>query len=81
MSTKPERTGTSFITRPLFAVRDVTASIAYYCEKLGELHRELEAAGAIIKTPPFEVVWNPGLSQLDVEDPDGNTLVFWGKPG
>lgn len=113
--------------RPVFRVRDVAASVAYYCEKLGcrqrwahgdgtpiiaeveradlailldstsvvpkpagpsvvtlsvndleELHRELAGRGARIVKPPFEVVWQPGTYQLDVEDLDGNLLVFWG---
>ncbi len=121
-----------FYTRPILCVRDVGASIAYYCEKLGfekswefgdekpfiaqvsrkgldvildsgstiprparpsvlsmtlheaeklgALWRELEARGAKIASAPFEVVWEKGLFQLDVEDLDGNVLVFWGKP-
>lgn len=120
-----------FYTRPLLAVRDVTASIEYYCEKLGfikmwsspdsnpiiaqvgrngleimlnaksvipkpaiptvltmTLHRadqldtlynEFLSRGATIATPPFEVVWEHNLFQFDVEDPDGNKLIFWGN--
>jgi hypothetical protein len=117
--------------RPVFRVRDVVASVAYYCEKLGcrkrwdygadgpviaevergelsvilasgsvvpkpaggsvltlsigklgELHRELVERGANIVTPLFEVVWQKNTYQFDVEDLDGNLLVFWGdEPG
>ena len=119
-----------YFIRPVFRVRDVGASVAYYCEKLGctkrwdhgahgpiiaevergdlslildsesvvpkpagpsvltlsienlsELHRELVGRGANIVTPPFEVVWQKNTLQFDVEDIDGNLLVFWGdKP-
>ncbi len=48
-------------------------------ERLGDLHRELEARGAHIARAPFEVSWSPDLQELDVEDPDGNVLVFWGR--
>ena len=120
-----------YFIRPVFRVRDVAASVAYYCEKLGcskrwdhgtdgliiaeiergdlsvildsdsvvpkpsgpsvlslsvenliELHRELVGRGANIVTPPFDVVWQKQTLQFDVEDLDGNLLVFWGaKPG
>ena len=120
-----------YFIRPVFRVRDVAASVAYYCEKLGcrkrwdhgtdgpiiaeiergdlsvildsgsvvpkpsgssvvtlsvenliEMHRELVGRGANIVTPPFEVVWQKNTLQFDVEDLDGNLLVFWGdKPG
>jgi catechol 2,3-dioxygenase-like lactoylglutathione lyase family enzyme len=120
-----------FYTRPILSVRDVGASIRYYCEKLGfapvwafpedaailaqvgrkglelildagsaipraatpsvvsmslheprqlgELYRELQHRGARIAAAPFEVVWEKGLYELDVEDLDGNVLVFWGE--
>jgi predicted enzyme related to lactoylglutathione lyase len=116
-----------YFVRPVFRVRNVAASVAYYCEKLGctkrwdhgepepiiaevergdlsvildaasvvpkpagpsvvtlsidnlsELHRELVARGASIVAPPFEVVWQKNSWQFDVEDLDGNLLVFWG---
>ena len=120
-----------YFIRPVFRVRDVAASVAYYCEKLGctkrwdhgadgpiiaeiergdlsvildsgslvpkpagpsvvtlsienprELHRELVGRGANIVTPPFEVVWQKNTLQFDVQDLDGNLLVFWGdEPG
>ncbi len=122
-----------FYVRPIFCVRDVPASVAYYCEKLGfekswdhgdpkpiiaqvgrsdieiildsgsvipraavpsvltvtlhegrlgPLHRELRDRGARILSPPFEVTWQEGMHQFDVEDVDGNILVFHGeKPG
>ena len=119
-----------YFIRPVFRVRDVAASVAYYCEKLGcqkrwdhgvdgpiiaevergdlsvildsgsvvpkpagpsvltlsiqnlgELHRELAGRGASIVAPPFEVIWQKNTCQFDVEDLDGNLLVFWGdKP-
>lgn len=117
-----------YFVRPVFRVRDVAASIAYYCEKLGcskrwdhgedgpiiaevergelsvildsasvvpkpagpsvltlsvanlsGLHRELAGRGANIVTPPFEVVWQKNTFQFDVQDLDGNLLVFWGS--
>jgi predicted lactoylglutathione lyase len=120
-----------FFSRPIFRVRDVAASLDYYCEKLGftvewshgkeapivaqveregitiildsgsvmpkpaatsvlsmsmhqpeklgELHRELERRGAKIVAPPFAVIWQKGTYELDVEDLDGNVLIFWGN--
>jgi hypothetical protein len=117
-----------YFVRPVFRVRDVAASIAYYCEKLGcqkrwdhgqdgpiiaevergdlsvildsgsvlpkpagnsiltlsiealgALHQELVGRGARIVTAPFAVVWQENTFQFDVEDLDGNLLVFWGE--
>jgi len=120
-----------FWARPVFFVRDVEASLAYYCNQLGfekqwahgsgklivaavgrggidiildsasvlpraagrsivsmtlhkadtleELHVELRDRGAKITSPPFAVIWQEGTYQFDVEDPDGNVLVFWGE--
>jgi uncharacterized glyoxalase superfamily protein PhnB len=126
--------GEAHFVRPLFRVRDVAASLAYYGEKLGctkrwehgegkpiiaeverdglaiildsesvlprpsgpsvvtlslarpeslgDLHRELVGRGAKIVAAPFAVVWQADTYQFDVEDLDGNILVFWGKkPG
>ena len=51
-------------------------------ENLLELHRELVGRGANIVTPLFEVIWQKNQYQFDVEDLDGNLLVFWGdNPG
>jgi hypothetical protein len=47
-------------------------------DNLSHLHRELVGRGASIVTPPFEVVWQKNSWQFDVEDLDGNLLVFWG---
>ena len=122
-----------FWTRPIFVVRDLEASIAYYREKLGfekrwehgrdrlivaqvgrggldvildcgsvlrrpaatsvlsmtlhrpealaDLYREFTDRRAKIVSPPFAVVWQEGTYELDVEDLDGNVLIFWGaKP-
>lgn len=124
-----------FYTRPILCVRDVGASINYYCEKLGfsrawqfppeddkpiiaqversglyvildsrsvlpraaapsvlsmslhaadklgALHQEFKDRGAKITTLPFEVIWQKDVYQFDVEDLDGNVLLFWGdKP-
>ncbi len=119
-----------YFVRPLLRVRDVAASVAYYCEKLGfekrwehgqekpiiaevgrneisiildsgsvlpkaatpsvlsvslhepqklgALHREFKERGANIVRAPFPVVWSKDGYQFDVEDPDGNLLLFWG---
>jgi len=120
-----------FWARPILFVRDVEASIAYYCEKLGftkrwdhggdmliiagvgrsgvdvildcgsvlrrpatpavltvslrnvealgDLYSELKERGAKIVAPPFAVVWQKDTYEIDVEDLDGNVLVFWGS--
>jgi uncharacterized glyoxalase superfamily protein PhnB len=121
---KPEE---KHFIRPVIRVRDVAASIAYYCDKLGcvtrwqhpegkpiiaevergdlaiildsesvvqkpsgssvitlsvepetleALHREFMDRGANITTAPFPVVWQANTYQFDVEDRDGNILVF-----
>ncbi len=119
-----------FYARPVLTVRDVSASIRYYCEqlgftkmwshpsdipviaqvgrngleilldshsvipkssvpavlsmtlnqkeRLGDLHCEFKRRGAKVTAPPFEVVWERNLFQLDVVDLDGNILIFWG---
>ena len=121
----------AFYTRPIFHVRDIVASIAYYRDALGfrkdwdsgddppviaqvsrdgldiilncqsvipraavpsvlsmslhapetleTLHKELRDRGAKIVKAPFEVVWQPGTYQFDVEDLEGNVLIFWGE--
>jgi catechol 2,3-dioxygenase-like lactoylglutathione lyase family enzyme len=50
-------------------------------ETLGALHREFVGRGAKIVAAPFAVIWQDDTYQFDVEDLDGNILVFWGgKP-
>jgi uncharacterized glyoxalase superfamily protein PhnB len=120
----PER----YFVRPVLRVRDVAASVTYYCEKLGcrkrwehgedrpiiaevergdlsvildsasvlpkppgpsvlslstetlgELYREFTERGAKIITPPFAVIWQANTYQFDVQDLDGNIIVFWGE--
>lgn len=135
MSEEPEQDNAhqEFWVRPHFCVSDVSASVAYYREKLGftlawihggdspivaqvgrndidiildggsvlpraarpsvlgmslhkpetlgALHREFAERGAKITTPPFAVIWQEGVYQFDVEDLDGNVLMFCGdKP-
>src|SRR5262249_33733831 len=48
-------------------------------ENLGGLYRELVGRGASIAAPLFEVIWQKNTCQFDVEDLDGNLLVFWGS--
>jgi predicted lactoylglutathione lyase len=48
-------------------------------EQLGALYRDLQDRGAKILSPPFPVVWQKGTYELDVEDLDGNILIFWGS--
>ena len=45
---------------------------------LDVLHREFAAAGANVTKTPFKVHWDPNVYEMNVEDPDGNVLVFWG---
>ncbi len=129
--TDPSRTATAFWPRPIFFVRDLAASLRYYCDvlgfemkwahgddrpciaqvdrdgielildqdsdlpaasprsviamelhaydQLGALHDELQAAGARVTAAPFEVHWAEKTMQMDVEDLDGNVLIFWGN--
>lgn len=46
---------------------------------LRALHREFLDRAARIVSAPFEVDWQEGTYQLEVEDPDGNILIFWGS--
>ncbi len=64
---------------PRAATPTVLSMSLHEPEKLGALHRELQERGAKVVAAPFEVVWEEGLYQLDVEDLDGNVLVFWGQ--
>lgn len=48
---------------------------------LEALHREFVDRGARIVSAPFEVDWQEGTYQLEVEDLDGNVLIFWGSGG
>jgi uncharacterized glyoxalase superfamily protein PhnB len=65
---------------PVFVVRDVAASLAYYRDALGfvgsadDVHRELVARGARVVKPPATYPY--GMRDFDVEDLDGNSLVF-----
>jgi hypothetical protein len=45
---------------------------------LARLHDELRQRGAVIREAPFQVSWQPHMHQMNVEDPDGNLLLFWG---
>ncbi len=45
---------------------------------LDVLHREFVAAGANVTKAPFKVHWDPNVYEMNVEDPDGNVLMFWG---
>lgn len=45
---------------------------------LHTLHAEFLAAGAKITKAPFKVHWDPHVYEMDVEDLDGNVLMFWG---
>ncbi len=38
----------------------------------------LSVRGAKITAMPFAVQWQEGINQFDVEDLDGNVLLFWG---
>jgi hypothetical protein len=45
---------------------------------LDVLHREFVSAGAKVTKAPFKVHWDPNVFEMDVEDLDGNVLMFWG---
>lgn len=63
---------------PKASIPSVLSMTLHRPEELGALHGEFKRRGATITASPFEVVWEKGLYQLDVEDLDGNVLVFWG---
>ncbi|HVZ22446.1 MAG TPA: glyoxalase superfamily protein [Vicinamibacterales bacterium] len=45
---------------------------------LHALHEELVAASAKVTRAPFRVPWDAHVFEIDIEDPDGNVLMFWG---
>ena len=45
---------------------------------LQRLHDELVARGALVRKAPFAVEWQADVYQMEVEDLDGNVLLFWG---
>jgi catechol 2,3-dioxygenase-like lactoylglutathione lyase family enzyme len=45
---------------------------------LDALHRELVGLGARVTRAPFKVHWDPHVYEINVEDLDGNVLMFWG---
>ena len=45
---------------------------------LDALYREFLVAGANVTKAPFKVHWDPKVFEMDVEDLDGNVLLFWG---
>jgi hypothetical protein len=66
---------------PRAATPSVVSMSLHDDKELGALHRELEGRGARVVTPHFEVIWQKGIYEFDVEDLDGNVLIFWGgKP-
>lgn len=64
---------------PKSSIPSVLSMTLHQPEQLGALYREFKSRGARISTPPFEVVWEKNLYQFDVEDADGNLLIFWGE--
>ena len=46
---------------------------------LDALYREFVATGAKITKTPFKVHWDQRVYEMDVEDLDGNILMFWGN--
>lgn len=46
------------------------------CDRIDDLFAELDAAGVNITTPPLNQPW--GFRELEIEDPDGNRLTFYG---
>jgi uncharacterized glyoxalase superfamily protein PhnB len=63
---------------PKAAGPTVLSMSLHAADKLGALCAEFESRGARIVKHPFAVVWQPGVYQFDVEDLDGNRLLFWG---
>jgi catechol 2,3-dioxygenase-like lactoylglutathione lyase family enzyme len=50
------------------------ATIMIFARDVDRLHDELRRRKAIIKMPPTNMPW--GLREMQVEDPDGNTIRF-----
>jgi catechol 2,3-dioxygenase-like lactoylglutathione lyase family enzyme len=46
--------------------------------RLDALHQELVRSGGRVSRSPFSVPWDEHVWQMDIEDPDGNVLMFWG---
>ena len=56
----------------------VVAAELFEHVNLAQLHAELSQRGAKVRRAPFQVPWQPKVHQLEVEDLDGNLLLFWG---
>lgn len=46
--------------------------------ELDQLHRDFVRRVAKVRAAPFQVSWQAHVHQLEVEDLDGNVLLFWG---
>ena len=69
---------TYFPKASLPSVLSLTLNDAPSRPALDALHGELVEKGAKVTKPPFKVHWDPNVYEMDVEDPDGNVLMFWG---
>ena len=78
-----ERAGIDLILQcgsgiPSSAPAAVVAAELHAHVNLSSLHSELAQRGARIRKTPFQVPWQTHVHQLEVEDLDGNLLIFWG---
>jgi uncharacterized glyoxalase superfamily protein PhnB len=48
-------------------------------DNLGSLYDKMIKSGARIKKAPFKVDWAEDTMQMELEDLDGNVLIFWGN--
>jgi hypothetical protein len=48
-------------------------------QSLGALYNEFNDRDVKLGGAPAEAPWEKGLFQFEVQNPDGNFLVFWGE--
>ncbi len=79
-----ERNGVEIILdqnsgQPAAAIPSVICVELHDYESLGALHKKLRNSGARVKAAAFSVNWAKDTMQMEIEDLDGNIIVFWGN--
>ena len=68
-------------SHPHVAPPSIVAAEMHDYSGLGKLYETFRAAGARFHREPFKVDWADETFQLEVEDLDGNILIYWGNYG
>ena len=84
MIAEVERNGIEIIldqnsSQPAAAVPSVICVELHDYDTLDLLHEKMCASNAKVTTAPFKVDWAEDTMQMEIEDLDGNIIVFWGN--